>query len=386
MKNNQTFLVRGARQLVTLHGPPGIRRGTALRDLGIIPAGVMLIRDGVIIAVGTGRTVENLECARSAIEIDATGKVVLPGFVDSHTHLGPWQPQLFGAPARANRSGSSRSIEWDLQNRLRTFARHGTTTIEAKARDVKTLHVLAKMDGALPAVTSTCLMDAGDLPLSASFSVIARRRLARHADVGCGPGGFALHEARSRLEAARDAGLKLMVHARPGSPSGALRLAVELGATSAGHVDGAGEDDIAIVAQSSTIATLLPGPAFHQGHNRFPPARAWIDHGAGIAIATDFNSATSPTCNMQMVMSLACTHMGMSPAEAVSAATINGAHALGIADKAGSLETGKSADFTVFDAPDYREIPYQFGVNLAILTVRKGVVIYRQGEAPCQTA
>jgi imidazolonepropionase len=382
VSKSETILVRGARQLVTLHGPRGIRRGTQLRDLGVIQAGVMLIRNGVIAAVGSGRTVENLEGARSAAEIDVAGKVVLPGFVDCHTHLGPWCPLLPGARARAAGPASSPALQRNLQHRLRMFAGHGTTTVEAKTGDLKTLQVFGKLDGVLPAVTPTWFLEAGDLPSTAPLSLI--RRLARHVDVASGRGGVAIHDARNRLEAARDTGLKLMVHPHDRSPSSGLRLAVECGAASVGHLDGAGQDDVAIMSQSFTIAVLLPGPAFHQGRGHLPAARAWIDSGAGVALATDFDSVTSPSCNMQMMMSLACTHMGMSPAEAVAAATINGAHALGIAGEAGSLETGKSADFTVFDAADYREIPYQFGVNLVTLTVKKGVVLYRQGEVACE--
>jgi len=132
------------------------------------------------------------------------------------------------------------------------------------------------------------------------------------------------------------------------------------------------------------VATLLPGAAFHLGLDHYPPARAFIDQGVAVALATDYNPASSPTCNMQMVLSLASTHMAMSPAEAIAAATINGAHALGMANRIGSLETGKWADFTMFEASGYREIPYHFGVNLAMLTVKSGAVLYRQGETACR--
>ncbi len=138
------------------------------------------------------------------------------------------------------------------------------------------------------------------------------------------------------------------------------------------------QDDIAILAQSSTIATLLPGSVFHMGSGRYAPARALIDQGAAVALSTGFNPSTSPTCNMQMVLSLACTQMRMTPAEAISAATINGAHALGCADRCGSLEAGKYADLTLFDVSDFREIPYQFGVNQVALTMKKGIVLYRR--------
>ncbi|HSW49275.1 MAG TPA: amidohydrolase family protein [Bryobacteraceae bacterium] len=173
----------------------------------------------------------------------------------------------------------------------------------------------------------------------------------------------------------------MKIHAEQLSPSAAVRLAVECGATSAANLDAAGEDDIAILAESSTVATLLPGRTFYLRLDRHPPARALIDRGVAVALATGFDAPTSPSCSMQMTLSLACTQMAMTPAEAIAAATINGAHALGMADQVGSLEAGKFADFTLFDASDYRDLPCQFGVNLAVMTVKRGAVVYRQGEA-----
>ena len=403
----KAILLRGARQLVTLRGPQGPRRGTALRELGIIHDGAMLIRDGRIVAVGQGRRVENLADARTAMEIDATGRLVLPGFVDSHTHLAPWLPRLpehEAAPGgsrsqtqSAVRTTSSSTLERQARNRINVFVRHGTTTLEAKTGEIKTLQVLAKLDNSPLSVVPTYFAGSPALPeaespshsyadwvVSEMLPKIGRRRLARYADVDCGRHGFRLEDTRRYLEAARRAGLGLKVHTGNLPPSGLVRLAVELKATSADHLDGADQDDIAILAQSSTVVTLLPGPAFHLGLDRYPFARALIEQGAAVALATDFNPATSPTCNMQMVLSLASTHMGMTPAETIAAATINGAHALGMADQVGSLEAGKWADFTIFEASDYREIPYHFGVNQAILTAKRGAILYRQGEVACR--
>jgi imidazolonepropionase len=417
----KAVLVRGARQLITLRGPREPRRGTALRELGIIHDGAMLIRDGHIVAVGQGRRVENLAEARTAHEIDATGRVVLPGFVDCHTHFVPFMPRLAeyefpgrraetGASGgsslslRAARTTSSRTLARQARERLAAFARHGTTTVEVKAgsgRDktvaLKTLRVLSTLDGSPLSVIPTYLGGSpgpsgnegpshayADWVISEILPTITRRRLARFADVDCGRHGFRVDDARRYLEAARRAGLGLKVHAEHLSPSVGVRLAVEFNATSADHLDAVGRDDIPVLAQSSAVATLLPGAAFHLGLDHYPPARAFIDQGVAVALATDYNPASSPTCNMQMVLSLASTHMAMSPAEAIAAATINGAHALGMANRIGSLETGKWADFTMFEASDYREIPYHFGVNLAMLTVKSGAVLYRQGETACR--
>jgi imidazolonepropionase len=422
MKN--AVLIRGARQLLTLRGPSAPRRGTALRELGLIPDGAVLIRDGRIFAVGQGRRVENLAEARNAFEIDATRRVILPGFVDSHTHLVSGPPRLDDyerriagqdrqeaghleagilSGVRAVRKTSARSLERQARSLVGLFIRNGATTLEAKSGygldrtgEMKTLKVLAKLDQSPLDVIPTYLGAHAVPPeyegtphnyidwISAEMLPrIGRQKLARFVDVCCGRGAFRLDDARRYLEAARRLGFGLKIHAEQFSHSGSVRLAVELAAISADHLEYVDQDDIAILAQSSTIATLLPGSVFHMDSGHYAPARALIDQGVAVALATGFNPSTSPTCNMQMILSLACTQMRMTPAEAISAATINGAHALGCADRLGSLEAGKYADLTLFDVSDYREIPYQFGVNQVALTMKKGIVLYRRTGVGC---
>ena len=197
--------------------------------------------------------------------------------------------------------------------------------------------------------------------------------LARFADVYCDAGAFTLAQARCYLERAAALGFLLKIHAEQFEHTGAAQLACELGAVSADHLEQATAEDIAALARSETVATLLPGSVFHLGLERYAPARELIDAGALVALATDFNPGTSPTFSMQMVVSLACTEMRMTPAEAISAATINGAQALRMADRIGSLEPGKSADLIVLALSDYREIPYYFGTNNVQLTIQRGV-------------
>jgi imidazolonepropionase len=419
MKN--VILVRGARQLLTLRGPAGPRRGAALGDLGLIQDGSVLIQDGRILDVGPTRRIENLAKARDADEIDATGHVVMPGFVDSHTHLVSGPPQLDDYETRSSgnnarqmgvadncslsslqavRTTSSRTLMRRSRALLDAFIRHGTTTLEAKSGygldrggEMKTLRVLRTLNGAPLDVVPT-YFGARAIPpefdgrpdeyidwmCTTMMPEIRRRRLAPFVDISCERNAFRLEDARRYLEAAHGMGFSLKVHTEQFSHSGGARLAVEVGATSADHLEHVGPDDIAILAQSSTIATLLPGWLFHLGLQRYPPARALIDHGVAVALATDLNPATSPTCNMQMILSLACTQMRMTPAEAISAATINGAHALNCADRVGSLEIGKQADLIALDVPDYREIPYDFGMNRVYMTIKKGSILYRQAE------
>jgi len=214
---------------------------------------------------------------------------------------------------------------------------------------------------------------------SHAMPVVARRKLARFADVYCDEHGFTVEQARRYLAAARELGFLLKVHADQFSTGGA-RLAVEMAAVSADHLEQIGDDDMQLLANSGTMATLLPGSVFHLGLSRYAPARALIEAGAAVALATDLNPGTSPTSNMAMILSIACAQMRMSPAEAISAATINGAHALGCADRCGSLEKGKSADLIILNVPDHREIPYHFGVSLVSKTMKNGRVVYEQGK------
>jgi imidazolonepropionase len=421
---NDCLLVRGARQLVTLHGPEAPRRGKILNELGVIPDGAMLVKDGRVEAVGPARRIENLALARRAEVLDASARVVLPGFVDSHTHLvhGPprladYEMRLAGksyseiaasgggilSSVRAVRTRSAKNLGHQAAKAIRWMAAHGTTTVEAKSgygldefSEIKLLRVASSLDRRPLTVVPTFLGAHAVPPefngdghrfinwlATALMPKIAARKLARFADVYCDDGAFTTEQALRYLLAARDRGFRLKVHASQFRNIGAVQIAIELNATSADHLDHIGDAEIRALVLSSTIATLLPGSVFHLGLDRYAPARALIDAGAAVALATDFNPGSSPTPSMQMVMALACSQMRMTPAEAVSAATINGAWALGLQDEVGSLEPGKLADFAIFDVPDYREIPYHFGANLAVTVVKAGRIIYERGEVEC---
>jgi len=403
-----TLLVRGARQLITLRGSAEPRRGAALKELGIIRDGALLIEDGRIVEVGLSRRVENLARVRRPQELDATGHVVMPGFVDCHAHLVrgmAWMDD--DEPARGTdstlqglRNASAKRLEARTRQLVNAMARHGTTTLEAKSGhgldasgELKILRVQAKLNGAPLDVASTLLTPrsiseehagdpAGYLAWMGAelLPAIRRRALARFAGLRCGEGGFNMEESRLYLATARGLGFQLKIHASRCPAADAVRLAVEGRAASVEHLHHAGPADVDLLARSNTMAVLLPGDAFQHGSGPCARARQLIDGGAAVALGSNFNPGGRSTYSMAAIVALACAHLGMSPAEAICAATFNAACAIGSGAVAGSLEVGKPADLIVLNASDYREIPYRFGVNLVNRTVKHGVTIYQEGK------
>jgi imidazolonepropionase len=210
--------------------------------------------------------------------------------------------------------------------------------------------------------------------------IVAQRGLAKYCDVFCDSGYFTVEQARAVLLAARNAGLGLRVHAEELGSTGGAKLAAELGAVSVDHLECADDADIEALARADTIATLLPGAAFNLGLTRYPPARKLIAAGVPIALATDFNPGSCFTMNMQLMLSIACSQMKMTPAEAITAATINGACAVGASERLGSIEEGKQADIVLMDVADYRELPYFMGINHCVVTIKKGNIVMNRLE------
>lgn len=412
-------LIRGASQLLTLAG--GVRRGRALSDLKILSDGALLVRDGIILAAGPRRRIERRQEARRAQLIDLGGRVALPGFVDSHTHLihaasraEEYELKIAGASYEeiARRGGGIlnsvrklRATTADALKRralaaLREFAASGTTTIEAKsgygldaASELKILRLHQELNAIQPLEIVSTFLGAHVVPAEYRkrprgadryvemlagklIPEAASAGLAEFCDVFCDRGAFTTAQSRSILEAGLAHGLAPRMHAEQLSHSGATRLGVALGAASCDHLEYANASDLHALAASDTVATLLPGCDFHLGLARYAPARKLIDAGAIVALATDYNPGTSPTTSMPMILSLACSQLRMTPAEAIAAATINAAHALRRTRSIGSLEDGKQADVAVFDVADYREIPYYFGMNTCWMTVKRGAIFY----------
>ncbi|MGA8142375.1 MAG: imidazolonepropionase [Candidatus Acidiferrales bacterium] len=411
------WLITGCSQLLTLCGPVP-RRGRALAELGIIRDGALLVHDDRIVAVGTRRRLESTRRSRRAEKVDLGGRVVLPGFVDSHTHLifpasraAEYEQRISGATyeeiaksgggIRSSVQGLRRAPVKELKLRaianLQQFASHGTTTIEAKSgygldwkSELKILNILYELHQEQPIDIASTFLGAHVVPpeykgrADAYVDLLAKKwipnvamaGLAEFCDVFCDRGAFTVPQARRILMAGRACGLVPRLHAEQLARIGAARLAIEMQAASADHLEKIDAGDIHALAVSNVVCTLLPGCCFHLGLARYGPARGLIDAGAILGVATDFNPGTSPTVSMPMILSLACTQMRMTPAEAISAATINPAYSLRQHDRVGSLEVGKYADIAAFDVADYREIPYYFGVNLCSLTMKRGTVIH----------
>ena len=277
---------------------------------------------------------------------------------------------------------------------LRDVAAHGTTTVEAKSgygltldSELKSLEAIREAASNWPGTVVPTLLGAHVVPkefqgCSQNYVEIvckemvpqaARRNLAQFVDVFCDKGAFTAEETAQIFDSAEKHGLKVRAHMGQLSET-ALEPFFRFNPASFDHMDHVSEADISKLAQLETIVTLVPGANYFLGLKAYPDARKFIDSGVPIALATDYNPGTSPTISTPMAMSLACTQMKMSPAEAISAATINGAWALGIADRKGSIEPGKDADLAVFDVNDYREIPYWYGVNRCALTILNGVI------------
>ena len=399
----------------------GARRGAAVSSIGVIRDGAILVRDGLIVAVGPSSKIERLTESKKAEKVDVGGRVVLPGFVDAHTHLihaasraEEYELKIRGASYEeiARKGGgilnSVRKLRAataeELKNRARgflgQFAENGTTTIEAKSgygldvtSELRILSLHKELNAEQPLEIVSTFLGAHVVPeefrgksggtrqylrllTEELIPEVAENGLAEFCDVFCERGAFSVADSRRVLAAGKARGLVARVHAEQLSHSGATRMGMEMNAASCDHLEYLQAADIRALGKSRTVATLLPGCDFHLGLDRYAPARELIDAGAIVALATDFNPGTSPTLNMAMILSLACSLLRMTPAEAIAAATINAAYSLGREKRIGSIEVGKQADLAVFEVADYREIPYYFGVNTCWMTMKRGQIVY----------
>jgi imidazolonepropionase len=409
-------------QLLTLRSPSGNsgpRRGISLKELAIIKNGAVLCSGGKI--VSACKTKEALrdpwirKNRRKIVEIDCAGQVVLPGFVDSHTHPVFVTPRLVdfekriaggtyeqiakaGGGIRSSVEGVRKAAKKQLADKvldaLHEMAEQGTTTVEAKSgygltvdSEIKSLEAIRDAAAKWPGTVISTLLGAHVVPkefhnrahkyveviCKQMIPLVAKRKLAQFVDVFTDRGAFTAEDTEKIFDAAKKSGLGVRAHVCQLSET-ALRPLLRFRVASLDHLDHVSDGDIRQLAKTETVATLVPGANYFLGLEKFPPARKLIEGGAAVALATDYNPGSSPTASMQFVLSLACTHLKMSPAEAIAAATLNGAWALRMQERKGSIEPGKDADLAVFDVGDYREIAYWVASNHCAFSVLNGAM------------
>jgi imidazolonepropionase len=394
-----------ASQLVTLAGPKRARIRAELNELSIIPEGGMLIDEGRIITIGTSSEIEK-EISGKIETIDATGKTILPGFVDAHTHpvfggnrVDEFEQRSKGttyeeiaasgggirSTVRKTRAATEDELLQQALKHAQWFLQNGTTTVEAKSGyglsvedELKLLRVIRKLNAdsaiefiptflgahAVPEEFRNAPEQYVALVIHEMLPRVAEGQFAENCDIFCERNYFEIADAQKILSAARENGFRLRMHVDQLSDSGGAFLAARLHAETADHLEQTNSAGIAALAEAKVQPVLLPGSVYSLGKERYPRAREMIEAGLAIVLATDFNPGSSPTTSMPMILSLASTQMKMSPAESLSAATINAAHSLDRGDKVGSLEVGKRANFSIFDCKDYREVAYYFGTSL----------------------
>ena len=394
-----SLAVLHASQVVTLSGPKRPRIGAEMSELAIISDGGILIHNGKIEKIGPSAEIE--KNVGDAEIVDARGRVVMPGFVDAHTHLffagnrlddferrsrGETYEQIAKAgggiwsTVQKTRAASERDLLTQAKKHANWFLSCGTTTVEAKSGygltvegELKLLRVMRQLKEEVPLEIVPTFLGAHAVPRELSpdeyldvvvtemLPHVTAEKLADFCDVFCERGYFNIDQSRKILSAAKKVGLSLRGHADQLTNSGGAKLMAEMGATTADHLEQTDEEGIAALKKANVQPVLLPGSVYALGSSRYPRAREMIEAGLAIVLATDFNPGSSPTPSMPMILSLACTQMKMSPAEAITASTVNAAYSLNRGDRIGSLEPGKFANFVIFDCEDYRELAYWFG-------------------------
>lgn len=418
---NVDLLIHSAAQLVTCASPDGPKRGQAMAEVGLIPDGAVAVDDGNIVAVGPTSELRADYTARHTIE--ANGKVVCPGLVDPHTHVvyagdrvAEFERRIQGATymeimqagggivstMQATRTASLANLVAGSRPRLDAMLALGTTTVEIKsgygldtATELKMLQAVEVLAANHPADFIPTFMGAHAvspeyqgrpdeyidrvieemLPAAAAWydqSSFAARHIPIFCDVFCEANVFSREQSQRVLEAGLALKMPAKIHADEFETLGGVAMAAELGAVSADHLDVTPPADIEVLARSNTIGVILPAVNFNLGSSHFAPARAMIEAGVALALATDINPGSAPCPSMPLVMAMACRYQHLLPAEALNASTINAAYALGQGERLGSLEPGKQADLLILDAPDYRHLAYQFGLNLVQQVIKQG--------------
>lgn len=412
-------------QLLTLRGDSAPRRGRDLQEIGLIKDAAVLCGGGKILAAGPQRELLRDSWLRTnrkkVTELDCQGRVVIPGLIDCHTHPVFAEPRLVdfemriggagyeeiaaaGGGIRSSLAAVRRSSRGELSKKVLTafnaMLEQGTSVVEAKSgygltleHEMKSLEAIRDAAQQWPGEVVPTLLAAHVVPQEYAgkaddyvkkvcdemIPLVAKKKMAKYVDVFCDRGAFTQEQSEKVLAAARKNGLETRAHVCQFTAA-KLGPLLEHQPASLDHMDCVQPEDVSLLAQRETVAVLLPGANYFLGHKDFPDARRLIDAGVPVALATDYNPGTSPTPSMSFVISLACTHMKVTPAEAIAAATINAACALQIQDRKGSLEAGKDADLAVFNVKDYREIAYWFAWDRCVEMVVAGKVVGKNAQ------
>lgn len=417
IQKKATLIIKNISQLITMDGPSP-RRGREMGNLGMIENGGIAVAGDEILAVGKSEEISGrVDLAEGCQVIDAKNCVVTPGFIDAHTHPvfsmtreKEFEMRLQGksymeiaasgggirASVRDLRETSTAALTEKTTQRLNRMLSHGTTTAEAKSgyglsteAEVKSLEIIRNLSETHPIDLIPTFLGAHEVPdeyrnkrekyidllIGDMIPKVAAENLAEFCDIFCEEGVFNIEESRRILEAAKKKGMKLKLHADELTSSGGAELAAELGAVSADHLVYISNAGIKALVQSGTVAVLLPGTSFSLNKGQYAPARKMIEAGVTVALSTDCNPGSSYTESLQIIITLAALHLGMSAAEAISAVTVNAACAVGRAGMLGMLKPGLQADIVLWNINDYRELPYHYGVNLAEKVIKRGKIV-----------
>lgn len=420
---SETVIMTNASELVTLKGPKRSRARSEMSELSIIRDGAVAVSDGIIQGVGRTDHVLREHDARGAERIDARGRTVMPGLVDPHTHLvfagsrefelelklkGKSYLEILAAgggilrTVRDTRAAGEQELLEQSAARLESMIAHGSTTVEAKSgygldkeTELRMLRTVRSLGERYPVDLVPTFMGAHAVPPEYAVSpddyvrfvvdevmpAVAKDGLARFCDVFCESGAFDVPQSRAVLQAAKSLGMGVKVHADEFTTSGGAELAAELGAASADHLAKPSDDGIMAMVRKDIVGVMLPGTPYTSMAGAYPDARRLIDIGVPVALGTDLN----PNCwnlSMQFTMSLACHKMRMTPAETVTASTVNAAAALGLEKRIGTLERGKRADIVMMDVASHVMMPARFGTNLCSLVMKGGKVVWTKGRGP----